>query len=120
MKVAIVGSRKFPEAYMRVHRCVGKLKSLYGQNLVIITGGGGIVDHHAIQESIEHGVTVVVYPADWKKYGRRAGPIRNTKIAKGADVIYAFWDGESPGTADVIRKGQELNKKVIIRRVKDV
>jgi len=44
------------------------------------------------------------YPADWDKYGRAAGPIRNEQMAKDADVCFALWDGESRGTLDMIKR----------------
>lgn len=52
--------------------------------------------------------------ADWTKYKTNAGPIRNTDMAKqvaaeleihgGKSLLVAFWDGESPGTKDMIAK----------------
>ena len=43
------------------------------------------------------------YPADWKKWGRRAEPIRNGEmIRSGADYVIACWNGiyEGSGTFD--------------------
>lgn len=51
--------------------------------------------------------------ADWKKFSERAGPIRNTKMAKEVAqetnggkraVLAAFWDGKSRGTKDMLAK----------------
>ena len=44
-----------------------------------------------------------VFPAQWERYGKRAGPIRNAAMAKYADYGVALWDGESRGTAHMIR-----------------
>lgn len=46
---------------------------------------------------------VETYPADWKRFGLGAGPIRN-RVMLGLDpsVVLAFWDGISTGTADCI------------------
>ncbi len=50
-------------------------------------------------------VTTDVFPADWRLHGKAAGPMRNSKMAEaGADLCIAFWDGESHGTLDMIRK----------------
>ena len=39
-----------------------------------------------------------LFPADWDKFGRGAGPIRNEEMARYADALIAFWDGDSRGT----------------------
>ena len=45
------------------------------------------------------------HQADWDTDGPAAGPLRNEKMAKlGATVCFAFWDGKSKGTADMIRR----------------
>ena len=52
--------------------------------------------------------------ADWKQYGRRAGPIRNAQVVAEADVIIAFPIGESKGTRDAISKARKAGKRVFI------
>ena len=116
MKIAVVGSRNFKDAYIRVQKCLLKQKRLYGDRIIIVTGGGGVVDHAAITISIELGLRLLVIPANWQKYGTRAGPKRNREIAKYVDVVFAFWDGKSAGTASTIRYAEEFHKKVVIRR----
>jgi hypothetical protein len=49
-------------------------------------------------------IPVLRYPANWTKYGRGAGFIRNGEMAAKADMLVAFWDGESRGTKDMIMK----------------
>lgn len=44
--------------------------------------------------------------AEWKRYGKSAGPRRNREMLKVAGpncFLVAFWDGRSPGTADCLR-----------------
>ena len=41
---------------------------------------------------------LTVFLADWKKYGRKAGPLRNAEIIKACDECVCFWDGEFHGT----------------------
>lgn len=58
------------------------------------------------------------FPADWKRYGRGAGPIRNQQmIDEGRpDLILAFHDDikDSKGTKNMINKGIKARKKVIL------
>ena len=45
------------------------------------------------------------HAADWGNRGAKAGPERNERMAAaGADLLLAFWDGQSPGTLDMIRR----------------
>jgi len=48
------------------------------------------------------GLKIWEYPADWKTHGKGAGYIRNELMAKNADMLIAFWDGQSRGTKDMI------------------
>lgn len=54
-----------------------------------------------------------VFPADWDKNGRAAGPIRNSQmLAEGKpDVVLAFPGGR--GTADMVRKAKAAGVRVI-------
>ena len=64
----------------------------------------------------EWGMPVEPHPADWGRYGRRAGPIRNTLMVRaGADHVLAFPVGHSPGTRGCIRTARQagLNVQVI-------
>ena len=47
---------------------------------------------------IENNIKTLIFPANWEKYGKRAGFIRNEDIIKNCDAVIAFWDGKSKGT----------------------
>jgi hypothetical protein len=54
------------------------------------------------------------YPADWKQFGNRAGPIRNAEmLSKGRpDMVLAFLAEGSKGTADMIRQAEKAGVPV--------
>lgn len=60
------------------------------------------------------------FPADWVKYGRPAGPIRNRQMAQRAAELLpsakliAFWDRRSAGTASMISEAKRAGLKVHI------
>lgn len=59
-------------------------------------------------------IPVIQFPAEWDKYGKRAGYIRNVEMAKNADALIAFWDGESHGTKHMINIAKERNLQIFI------
>src|SRR5437016_1932752 len=62
------------------------------------------------------GIPVAVYPAQWRQYGRAAGPIRNQQmLTEGKpDVVFAFHDrlNESRGTADMMKRASRYGLPV--------
>lgn len=111
MKVAIVGSRGYPELE-HVRQLVRKLDA----SDVVITGGAPGVDQTAEDEARLRGLEVVVLHADWRAHGPSAGPIRNTAIVRACDRLVAFWDGTSRGTLDAITKARARGLLVTIKR----
>lgn len=66
----------------------------------------------AVRYATETDIPFKVFPADWKKYGRSAGPRRNRQMAEYADAAIVFWDGKSRGTQNMIQQMRELGKPV--------
>ena len=59
------------------------------------------------QESEKH-------PADWKKYGRAAGPKRNQAMVDlGADICLAFVIPGSRGTIDCMKRAQKAGIEIV-------
>ena len=74
---------------------------------VIIQGGCPTgIDAMARKLAADYHQPLETFPADWKKHGRAAGPIRNQAMADaGADLCLAFPSaGRSTGTWDMIRR----------------
>lgn len=110
MKLAVVGSRDFQD-YAWLEHCL--LRVFRVEELeAVISGGARGADGLAARFAAAHQLPLVVIPADWKHYGRKAGPIRNTEIVARADAVAAFWDGRSPGTRDTITKARNAGLRV--------
>lgn len=77
-------------------------------NLHIITGGCRGADTFAAQWARDNNVPYDVYPADWRKYGRAAGPIRNKQMLTVGkpDLVVAFHPdlSNSKGTLNMVRQ----------------
>lgn len=102
MRVLVTGSRKWPYPLKVAH----ELNTLYLQHgpFVLVHGacatGADAAAHHWHEVAGEDlGCHEVRYPADWTKYGKRAGPIRNAEMVKaGADLVLAFPVSGGSGT----------------------
>jgi hypothetical protein len=107
--IAIVGSRTYPKLEL-----VKKFVEDLDDTTSIVTGGARGVDQAAEDAALNRGLSVRVIKADWERYGRGAGVIRNTQIVKVADEVVAFWDQESKGTEDTINKARKAGKRIRI------
>lgn len=109
IKVIVCGSRDF-EDYERLKKWLDHLFSLRSrEEITIITGGARGADSLGYQYAIEKRISSIVLQANWDKYGKRAGPIRNEEMAKIATHCVAFWDGISPGTSNMIGLAKKYN-----------
>lgn len=78
-------------------------------NLEIISGHCEGADQCGEDYAQSHGIKCNVFPAEWKKYGRKAGPLRNSQMLDYAaesenPIVVAFITHKSTGTMDMIRK----------------
>lgn len=55
-----------------------------------------------------------VFPADWDRWGKSAGPIRNTQMAKYADGLLALWHGVGKGTKNMIEQARLRRMPVFV------
>lgn len=85
--------------------------------IVILSGHCRGVDAMAEEYARKKGFELRVYPAEWSKYGRAAGPKRNMQMAMDADEVVAFWDGSSKGTKNMIDLAKKQNKRVYIKLI---
>lgn len=101
MRVAVIGSRD-----LQVNDLENYLPKETSQ---IITGGARGVDSSARSHARRHGIPLWEIFPDYRSYGNAAPLMRNITIIENADLVLAFWDGYSRGTAHVIRKCREKN-----------
>ncbi len=108
MNIAIVGSRGF-RALKRVQEFV---KQELNPGDTVVTGGALGVDMAAMEAVKKAGLSMLVHYPNWNMYGKGAGYERNVKIIDDADVVVAFWDGISKGTAHSIKTARDAGKVV--------
>ena len=109
IKVAIIGSRGLE---------VPNLEKYLPENVTeIISGGAKGVDTSAREYALANNIKLTEILPDYAKYKRGAPLKRNIEIIQAADVVYAFWDGQSRGTKFVIENCKKMNIPVRIFRV---
>ena len=112
MKIAIVGSRTFNDYYYFGDELLRRV-SLSDMD-VIISGGAKGVDKLAEDFAKANDIPFKEFKANWEKYGKGAGFIRNSLIVEKADMVIAFWDGKSTGTKDSIDKAIKKRKTLLL------
>lgn len=113
-KVMVTGSRDWSD----IDLINNKLREIYielgsPENVLLLSGGCRGAD--SLAESIWelNGLPVQRFPADWDKYGKAAGPIRNRQMVdESPDVVIAFPLGDSVGTRGAIRMAQSAGLDV--------
>ena len=110
MRVLVTGGRDFSDRELLFEALDG-LHSTHGFT-VLIHGDANGADRLSGEWATSRGIKVEVHPADWKKHGRAAGPIRNQKmLEQKPDLVVAFPGGN--GTADMVRRAKEAGIEVV-------
>lgn len=120
MKVIIAGSRTFNDYILLdevVSSILNSMVNIPMNNFEIVSGGARGADKLGEVYATKNNFKLRIFPADWLNLGRKAGYIRNEEMAKYADVLIAFWDGESKGTKHMIDLAKKYNLKVTIIKI---
>lgn len=83
-----------------------------GLNLVIVCGMAKGADTLGRNYALSHNLDIMEFPANWDKYGKSAGFIRNKEMGNIADSAIVFWDRESRGSKMMIDFMKSINKPV--------
>lgn len=108
MNVAVIGSRGLRVNDLGRYLPEGTTR--------IISGGARGVDASAREYALAHNIPLTEYLPEYGKYGRSAPLKRNITIIENADMVLAFWDGESRGTKFVIDNCRKMGVPVRVLR----
>jgi len=113
MKIAIVGSRNITDynLFKDYVLSIIKVKDID----LVISGGARGVDTLAERFAKEFNIETQIFPADWNRYGKAAGHIRNKDIIFNSDIVFALWDGKSTGTNNSINHAKNMNKQLHVK-----
>jgi hypothetical protein len=115
MRVLVCGSRNYigTEASFNVCSILDELRRTY-DDLIIIEGGATGVDTHAFAYAHQFKIPYMHFPAQWDKYGKAAGPIRNKQMLDEGkpNMVIAFLAKDSRGTANMIKQARDAGVEV--------
>lgn len=127
MRIIVAGGRRFDDyellkdsldSYINKERSKG-----YTGNIEIVSGRAIGTDRLGERYAEEHKLDCAKFEAEWFKLGRRAGIVRNGQMAdyaaKDSDnrgVLFAFWNGSSKGTKNMIDQAEEHKLEIHIVR----
>ena len=116
-RVIIAGTRTFDDYGLLCRHTDYKLSKIrMERRIVIVSGAAKGADALGEEYARARGYKLVRYPADWERYGKAAGPIRNDLMARNADALIAYWDGKSSGTLNMIETARNYGLKISIKR----
>ena len=103
IRIAVTGGRNFNNTDL--------VKSAFqfspDDSITIVHGGCRGADLLCKQIAENLGLKTEEWPADWKSYGKAAGPIRNLQMLKsGIDILYVFPGGR--GTQNCYNQALKL------------
>jgi len=103
-RVLVTGGRDYDNA-LDVERALNMVYARHGAPIVIHGGASG-ADTLAAKWAERLGVPQRVHLADWRRHGRKAGPLRNQQMLddEKPQLVLAFPGGR--GTADMVRRAR--------------
>ena len=107
MKVLVCGGRDFNDYDILADTLVGLLGQYGLKDVIFISGRAHGADRLGERFAKANNCELLVFPADWNKFGKAAGFIRNQQmIDEGKpDLVVALPGGR--GTADMVRRAKK-------------
>jgi hypothetical protein len=112
LKTIIAGSRNI----INYQVLLNALKEYKFPITEVVSGTASGVDKLGEFYSKVNNIPLKQFPADWNKYGKKAGYLRNVQMAEYAEALIAIWDGISKGTKMMIDIASQKGLKVYIYR----
>lgn len=123
MLTIIAGSRGFSvkQALAEIDKAMSRLR--WGKDTsMVVSGGARGVDQAGELWAERRGMEPWVVRAEWGKYGKRAGMLRNGVMAEIGEMtggrLLAIWDGRSDGTRDMVKRARAKGLKTEVVVVK--
>lgn len=114
MRVIVCGSRNWGEYPDQREKIYAALDAIHAETPITFLWHGnakGVDTVAGTWGEIKQTICVCPVPAEWSKYGDRAGPIRNKNmLGQGIDLVIAFPGGK--GTTNMIAQAKRAGVPV--------
>ena len=112
MKIMVTGSRNHADERL-ICEALDSLVGYWGGDVVLVEGGAPGADYLATCWATDRCYALHTFPADWDRFGKAAGPMRNQQMVdEKPDVVAAFPLPDSRGTWDAVRRAREAGIRV--------
>lgn len=117
-RVIIAGSRSCPETEHDLFvKVTDIIRSLKRADTEIVSGTARGADRFGEWFADTYEIPVKRFPANWDKFGKSAGYIRNKEMADYSTHLIALWDGKSKGTKHMVDLAKEKGLKIRIIKI---
>lgn len=117
VRIIVAGGRDFYDHALLSQTLDEIIEEDYaGLDVIIVSGAAPGADREGESYAKRKGYPIESYPAEWTRLGKGAGHVRNEIMAQNADVLVAFWNDRSPGTANMIEFAEQYGLKTYIIR----
>lgn len=140
MRIIVAGSRDFgkkpnyfddsPEAKLEQKKFTNAMNFMFKTidfvcegtvgDIQIVSGTADGADQLGEYYAHMRGLEIKRFPADWKKHGKSAGPIRNIEMGEYADMLVAFINNNSKGSTHMLKYMKSVHKPYIALHFKDM
>lgn len=115
IKLIIAGSRGLSPSDVEIDAALVDA-GWSGKVAEVISGTAPGADRCGERWARARNIPIRLMPADWSKYGKRAGYLRNADMGAYGDALLLFWDGVSSGSKLMLEIMKGLEKPYVVVR----
>lgn len=121
LRILVCGGRHFNDYDLLENTINGVIAENGCENIEIVSGHCVGADRLGELYAKKHNAQVKIFPAEWKKYGKRAGPMRNKQMVDYISdfknkIVVAFVRANTKGTRNTISLAKRANIRVIEKK----
>ena len=118
LRILVCGGRHFADYDLLKETINGVIAESGWEDIEIVSGHCVGADRLGELYAEKHNASIKIFPAEWGKYGKRAGPMRNKQMIdyiSGFEhkIVIAFVSANTKGTRNTITLAKKANIRVI-------